>query len=294
MIEAQDFPAEERQKRLIDACVELALYFKQRYPQVDSEGRLHWYFAGSLASVLLSRTPSIDIYTETDTPDIKVIATIVNPAATRAALTRFARPIGDIDYIPTLYYQELWGAVQDSFNYVPADEYQRSRARYLSKGSSIQFAEIPDKATPALREERVVCDPQDTFGTTTFAGINIGGESLFIARPDTIIGYKILHILQSYNNDPLKFNNDFAALLSAISILYPEDELVKSTLHILRRFEESLTRIVDIPNTFSTKRLPQMIRTLLGRSDLQEQLRSYVLRMVVYDQNHDQVLGKQT
>lgn len=46
MIETQDFPAAEGQKRLIDACVELALYFKQRYPQVDSEGRLHWYFAG--------------------------------------------------------------------------------------------------------------------------------------------------------------------------------------------------------------------------------------------------------
>lgn len=316
----------EKHEKQVDASVEFARYLTTRYPQVDSirkitveiddnvhvespglpediqvDPQLNYYLAGSLATALLSRAETIDLCEETNGSAIRVVRSVTNPEFTRTVLAEFARPIGDIDYVPTDHYKELQQQVQDSFGKVTSEKYQQDRAKYLWKGGGgPKFGEVPANAAAALKRgvDRadnygVMCDPVETYGTKKFARIKIGEQNYYIARPDTIIGYKILHMLQSYDQKPDKFNTDFAKLLQAVNGLYTEDELVQLTHHILGEYEESLAKISDVFDKPHKPKLPKMTQDLLGNQNLGQEARSFLGKIIAYDQNNGQILGNQ-
>lgn len=311
----------EKQKAQAESAVQFAKYLTTRYPQVDDmhkltieasdgvhlelpelpdslevEPQLNYYIAGSLATTLLSRAGSIDLCEETQGSSITVTRSVVNPPETRTALAEFARPIGDIDYVPTDHYQELKKAVQDSYGKVSDEEYQKGRSKYLWKGGGgPSFDELPKEALPAVNRGenslKVMCDPVEMYGTKKFARINLEGHDYYIARPDTIIGYKMLHMLQSYDQKPEKFNIDFARLHKALLGLYSEDEMVGLTHQILAEYEARMARVSAVFDKLHEPKLPKMAQDLLAKLNLGAEARSFMSRVVAYDQDHGQLLS---
>lgn len=324
-VESQDkLQTTKKQEAQVESAVQFAKYLTTRYPQVDSmrkmtieagdgvhvelpelpdslhvEPQLNYYIAGSLATTLLSRAGSIDLCEETQGSNITVTKSVVIPPETRAALAEFTRPIGDIDYVLTEHYRALQQVVQDSIGKVSNDEYQQGRAKYLWKGGGgPSFDELPKEALPALKKGedslKVMCDPVDMYGTKKFARINIEGHDYYIARPDTIIGYKILNMLQSYDKKPEKFNEDFARLHQAISGLYSEDEMVGLTHQVLAEYETAMARVSAVFDKPHEPQLPKMVKDLLAKPNLGAEARSFMSRIVAYDQNHGQILSSPT
>ena len=317
----------EGQKERVDAAVNFAHYLTSRYLQIDNmrnrtieidegihvelpelpeivqvEPQLNYYLAGSLATTLLSRAETIELCEETNGSDIKIARSIAVPESTRTILAEFARPIGDIDYVPTAHYGELQQQVQNSFGKVSNEDYQQGRVKYLWKGGGgPKFGEIPADALPALKRQRdqgdtygVMCDPIETYGTKKFARVKIEGQDYFVARPDTIVGYKILHMLQSYGQKPDKFNTDFARLYQAVNGLYTGEELVQLTHHILGEYEESMAKVSDLFKKPHEPKLPKMTQNLLGKPYLAQEARTFIGKIVAYDQEHGQILGLTT
>lgn len=111
-----------------------------------------------------------------------------------------------------------------------------------------------------------MCDPVEMYGTNKFARINIQGQDYYVARPDTILGYKILHMLQSFDQKPEKFNTDFDQLHQALTALYSEEELIQLTHHILQEYEERIHE----------PHLPNMVKNLMERPNLDRKVREYI------------------
>lgn len=314
----------ETQNAQVESAVQFAKYLTTRYPQVDNmrkmsvevddglhvelpelpdamqvEPRLNYYIAGSLATTLLSRAQTIDLCEETTTSNINVTRSVANTPETQTALAEFARPIGDIDYVPTEHYDALKKVVQDSYGKVSSDEYQQGRVKYLWKGGGgPTFDELPPESARALKRGEgqlaIMCDPVEVYGTKKFARVSIDGQDYYVARPDTIVGYKILHMLQNYDQKPDKFNADFARLHQAMAGLYSEDELISLTHRILGEYEASMAKVSAAFNHQHEPKLPQMAQVLLAKPNLGSEARTFIEKIVTYDQSHGSTLGIST
>lgn len=274
----------EPNRKQIDATIKFAEYLTQRYPQVDG-GQLNYYFAGSLATTLLSQVNTIEICEETDGSNINVVKSLTVPDETKKSLTEFARPIGDIDYIPTQHYRDLQKEVQDLFGKVTSEEYQRGRSKLLWKGGGgPSFDEIPTDAVSALKRGenslKVMCDPVETYGTKKFARINVNNQNYYVARPDVILGYKVLHMLQSYDLKSDKFNSDFPKLLDALKGLYSEEDLVSVGKQIISEYGESIERISEDSKRLTDTKLTQMTKKVLENENLDQKSKDFIRKVI--------------
>jgi hypothetical protein len=319
MSENEGSPQKE-QNAQIEAVIKFSQFLTSRYPQTDdmrnmslevndgvhvqlpplpdvlqTEPLLNYYLAGSLATTLLSRADTIDICEETTGSDITVSRTISNPPQSRAIFADFARPIGDIDYVTTDHYEALKKQAADSYGKVSDEEYRQSRKKFLWKGGGgPSFDEVPHEALPALKRSegtlKIMCDPVAVYGAKKFARIEVGGQDIFIARPDTIITYKFLHALDSFNLKIDKFNTDFPKIFQAITGLYSEDELAAATHQALGDYEKALANVSTIFGKHHQPQLPAKMHKF-AQQPLAPQLRSFMDKVVTYDHSHGHILG---
>lgn len=306
----------EKSNAQIHAAVQFAHYIVNRYPQVDdmhkivfevdegihvelpplpegiqAEPQLNYYLAGSLATMLLSQAETIELCEETNGAHITIVRSLANPVEVRSVLTEFARPIGDLDYVSTAHYKALLHAAQDTFGSVSNEVYQQNKRKYLGKGGGgPSFDELPKEALSALKEQpgslMVMCDPVEVYGTNKFARVTIDGQQYYLTRPDTIIAYKTLHMLQSYDQKPEKFNSDFVLLHKALLGLYTEEELVKLTHQIVSEYENSMAQISTIFRRVYKPKFAQLAAALLARQDVAPESRDFIEKVLVYDQAH--------
>ncbi len=259
------------QKEILESAVKFAEYIVSRFPQIDENRRiiievseegptvelpempefietvlmmLNYYFSGSLATMLLSMAEQFTEIDESELPGIKEGQTRTIPESAREILATFARPIGDLDYVPTDFYEGKRAHVRSLYGKVSSEEYQKLCAKFLWKGGSIGFDEIPEEASKCLKREatqlRIFVDPLECYGVKRVAKIVVAGKEYFIARPDAMFAYKVLHLLQAYEQKPEKFNADFSKLFSAMKEIYSEDELLQTVFQVLKDYENAM------------------------------------------------------
>ena len=219
------------QHELLDSAVAFAEYLTHRWPQIDngthegvaSEPRVNYYLSGSLATMLLARTDKFVEMDEAQIPFLQEVHTREIPESVRTMLGSFARQIGDLDY-------------------APLDHYKANPGRLKKGGGGPAFDEVPNEGRKVLKQGenqcKVMCDPVVSYGAQRLAKIQVEGKDYYIARPDTIFAYKVLHLLQSYHQKPEKFNIDFKKIQDALREIYSEAELQKVTLQVLVAFED--------------------------------------------------------
>lgn len=257
------------QKEILESAEKFAEHLISLFPQVDENRRIvievdekgttvelpelpeliqtgpmmNYYLSGSLATMLLSRTEQFTEIDESQMPGVKEGQARTIPESARQILATFARPIGDLDYVPTDFYSGKKALVQNSWGKVSSEEYQQMRAKFLWKGGGPKFDEIPEEAKKCLKRGEtqlsIMVDPVESYGARRVAKVAVAGKEYFVARPDTIFAYKVLHLLQGYEQKPEKFNADFGKLLSAMKEIYSEDELLQITTQILTDYENA-------------------------------------------------------
>lgn len=307
------------QKEILESAEKFAEYLTSRFPQVDENRRLivelynnrntveltelpeaiqsnpmlNYYLSGSLATMLLSRAEQFTEIDESQIPGLQEGQTRPIPESVRQILATFARPIGDLDYIPTDFYDGKKTHVQNSYGKVSSEEYQKMRGKFLWKGGGPKFDELPDETKKCLKQGEtqlcVMIDPVESYGAKRVAKITVAGKDYFIARPDTIFAYKILHLLQAYEQKPGKFNADFGKLLLAMQEMYTEKELLQITNQILadyenameashRRFHENDESKPYVPQ------IPTLVKRTLGNSQLSPEIKT-ILENLIFKTN---------
>jgi hypothetical protein len=251
----------------LKSALKFAEYLTSRWPQVDTdkkvvetddkdtaidlpedlevEARMNYYLSGSLASMLLSHAERFTEMDETQIPALTEARTREIPKSARNILASFARQIGDLDYVPTDHYKRKQAQVQNSYGKVSSEEYSRLRTQYLWKGGGgPSFDEVPKEGCKVLKQGEnqvmVMCDPVEAYGPRRVARVHVEGNDYYIARPDTILAYKVLHLLQSYEQKPEKFNADFGKLLAALKEMYSDEELEQITQQVLTDYEDAM------------------------------------------------------
>ena len=280
------------QKEILESATKFAEYLTGRWPQIDTgrksiiveiddkgttaelpelpdgietEPRMNYYLSGSLASMLLSRAESFSEMDEAQVPVLVETRTREIPESARKILSSFARQIGDLDYVPT-------------------DQYKANPTRLKKGGGGPSFDEVPEKGRKVLKQGegqiKVMCDPVEAYGAKRIAKVNVEGKTYFVARPDTILAYKVLHLLQSYEQKPEKFNTDFSRLLGALKEIYSEEELGQITQQVLTDYEDAiegshirLNEGRENPPVYE-KKIPKFIERVLANPQVSPEIRA--------------------
>lgn len=300
---------------IIESAVIFADYLTSRFPQVDNipvptidadkEGvkdraqelpedtqimpMLNYYLAGSLAIMLLAQAEQFTEVTGSDEPGVKEGETRPISEGTRLILASFARPVGDLDYVATEYYRARMRRVQEFYKKIEIKEYRQMRANYLWKGGGPTFEEFPKEALICLvrgeEQTRIMIDPVEAYGPNLVAKVVVDEKEYYIARPDAIFTYKVLHLLQGYEHKPEKFNADFSKLFSAIKEMYSEDDLLKITLQILSDYEAAMKATHMRLNTVYNSdepyehRVPAFIKRTLDNQSITPEIREFIQRV---------------
>ena len=285
------------QKEILESAIKFAEYLTDRWPQVDivrkpvvkiddkgttvelpelpegmeTETRLNYYLCGSLATMILACATSFTKMDGTQLPALVEVCTRKIPESARTILASFARQIGDLDYVPMNHYKKA-----------------EDPTRLGKGGGGPSFDEVPEAGRKVLRrgenQIKVMCDPLEAYGIKRVAKVNVGGRYYYIPTPDTILAYKVLHLLQNYEQKPEKFNADFGKLLSALKEMYSEEELIQITRQILTHYEETMEASHDrLVKLFFEgeenqrpyeKKIPKSIERLLANQQLSPEIRA--------------------
>lgn len=283
------------QREIIGSVTKFAEYLTDHWPQIDSgeetavggdqgvdiasphelqesikEQRINYYLSGSLAVMLLSRAERFTAIEDNQIPAIVDEYTQDLPVSTRNILTSFARQIGDLDY-------------------VPMDHHKANPNRLKKGGGGPSFDEIPEEGRKALiqgeNQIKLMCDPVEAYGPKRVAHIQVDGREYLIARPDTIFAYKVLHLLQSYDKKPDKFNADFHKLFSALKEIYSEEELMQITQQVLEDYEDAMegvhARIYEDKENppLYEKKIPAFINNALINPQITPEIKTVLERL---------------
>ncbi|MEW6114277.1 MAG: hypothetical protein AB1664_19235 [Thermodesulfobacteriota bacterium] len=250
--------------RLLGSATSFAHYLVGRWPQVDDKGRLNYSFAGSLSTMLLAQAENFTAV-DLDASSRPVFAETTSiPAAVRGALIAFARQIGDLDFVPT-------------------DHYFDNPGRLRKGGGGPAFAEIPSEALACLKiahegHLRLMCDPVGIGSHALRPPVKIllDGMAFYVTRPDVMLGFKVLHLLESYGQKYEKFNADFAVLLGAVAMLYSEEDLVQLAYDIVSKSHERTMRTMKaiVPNYRS--RTPEEMEAVLSHPSVTPEIISFL------------------
>lgn len=279
------------QREILESATKFAEFLTGRWPQVDSgrkpvveiddqgttvelpelpegietEPRMNYYLSGSLASMLLSRAKRFSEMDETQIPALTESRTREIPESARKILASFACQIGDLDY-------------------VPIDHYKANPVRLKKGGGGPSFDEVPEAGRKVLKrgenQIKVMCDPVEAYSARRIAKVNVEGGDYYVARPDTILAYKVLHLLQSYEQKPEKFNTDFSKLLGALKEMYSEEELGQITQQVLTDYEDAMEGLhirlnedKENPPAYE-KKIPKFIERVLDNQQVSPEIRA--------------------
>jgi len=300
------------QKEILDSAVNFADYLTNKYPQIDDgtkriieideagqilesppingaepQQNINYCLSGSLATMLLSKADSFSEIKENRGNNLKEGEEKIIPEKTHHILSTFARPIGDVDFDQTDFYETKKSIIFKASGKIPAEKYRNLRSQYLYKGGSgPSFDEVPDNAQKCLNrgenQVKIMFDPVKTFEPKKIAKIKIKEKDYYITAPDNMLAYKVLHLLQSYHIKPEKFNDDFGKMLNAIKELYSEEDLEKNTVNILKASEKNSE---DFHVRFNKdredvigyeKKIPGQIEKVLANPNLSKEVKSFI------------------
>jgi len=209
---------------ILTGAVIVAKTVTDQYPQVDEEGHLGYYFAGSLATMLLSQAESIEPLDTSVLPSVSPTAHIPVSAEAATALQAMARPIGDIDIALLSEYSEQ--AIANTPQYDPAnpEPYRNAQEKWITNGIKATF---PESTKAVIKSAQA-----DSTESRNPARVVVGGQEFYIPDPLAVLEHKAIHLINGYTSyaDKRKLVDDFAALAEGLSLIYPPEELER-TVH---------------------------------------------------------------
>jgi len=201
-------------KEFLEGANQLAEVITNEYPQINKQGLLNYYFAGSLAPMLLAKAEKIEQIITTHIPSIRIDTEIILPEKSKKYLQKVARPMADIDYIQTNAEKEI----PQFGNYI---------------------SELPEKAKNTLsksKQNTIAFDKVEVFGQHRINKVTIKEKEFFISDLMQTYNYKILHA--TYVGHKKKFIKELNHLHIATSAIYKEEAIYEELYQLLKNYEK--------------------------------------------------------
>ncbi len=276
----------EERIHLQKAAVAFASYVTGKYPQINEDKQLNYYISGSLSVMLLAQVDSMDLLDPSKLPDISIKKTRRLNKKLVSKLEDFTRQIGDFDYVETEAYRDAKDKTIPRYEMDP-EGYVRERGKFLFKGGGgPSIEELPDLARDILeyreRAVKVMCDPMVTQGKDRVVRIKLKDKYYFIPDPTQIFAYKVLNLLEKFDNEPDKFKRDFPILKNAFLNMYAEEQLIRSAYEVIVKSDNALGRF-GYPHS-------KNMRKLENNPQLTSNIKDFFRKIKQYDAGHGKIL----
>lgn len=218
----------EEQAKTLRSASDFAHELTAKFPQVDANGNINYYLAGSLATMLLIEGGGKMVPTKgTALPSFEPANAVSIPEAGMNHLSTFIRKIGDLDYLPL-------------------KDYAKQEVKLGKGGAGPAFDELTPSARDVFKESRdgskVMADPVASKGDHTGVAIEVGGKTFYIANPIDALAYKLIHAAESFGSNESKvptMNKDFSALLNGLESVYPRETLVNAVSDAVNQYNKN-------------------------------------------------------
>lgn len=223
----EPFSFSAEQKANLRSASDFAHELTAKFPQVDANGNLNYYLAGSLATMLLiegggKMTPPKG----SSSPVFESGSPVAISEAGMAHLSNFVRKIGDLDYVPLEGYKTQEGR--------------------MGKGGGILYEDLSPSARAIFKESpngnAVMNDPVSLVGEPRPVSVEVNGKTFYIANPVDALAYKLIHAAESSGANQTKIatmNNDFGALLKTLETAYPREQLVQTVYETMNAYNKT-------------------------------------------------------
>jgi hypothetical protein len=208
------------QAALLEGVAAYASAIVAKYPQLNESGELNYYFAGSVAAMLLAQTDRVEILNPNKVPNIEIADRVEIPLAASAILKTIARKIGDVDIALTPEFEEQTIAATPDYDPDNPEPYNQSMRNHILYGIDVETPEVARNAGGMK---------SDTSTGHHAARIIVHGQEFYVPDPKVMFDFKVVHLVEDFElyKDKHKLVNDFSVLLQGLSMLYPREELVK-------------------------------------------------------------------
>lgn len=221
-------PLTEEQATTLRSASDFAHELTAKFPQVDANGNINYYLAGSLATMLLIEGGGKMVPTKgTALNSFESTGAISIPEAGMNHLSTFIRKIGDLDYLPL-------------------KDYSKQEVKLGKGGAGPAYNELSPSARNVFKESqdgsKVMADPVASKGDHTGVAVEVGGKTFYIANPVDALAYKLIHAAESFGLSESKvptMNKDFAALLNGLESVYPRETLVRAVSDAVSQYNKN-------------------------------------------------------
>lgn len=221
-------PLSPEQATTLKSAADFAHELTARFPQVDANGNINYYLAGSLATMLLIEGGGKMVPTKgTAINAFESPASLAIPEAGMNHLSTFIRKIGDLDFMPL-------------------KDYSKQEVKLGKGGTGPAFEELSPSARNIFKESqdgsKVMTDPVSSKGDHAGVAVEVGGKTFYIANPVDALSYKLIHAAESFGGSESKvptMNKDFSALLNGLESVYPRETLVRAVSDAVNQYNKN-------------------------------------------------------
>lgn len=218
----------QEQATTLRSASDFAHELTAKFPQVDANGNINYYLAGSLATMLLVEGGGKMVPTKgTALHSFESAGAISIPESGMNHLSTFIRKIGDLDYLPL-------------------KDYSKQEVKLGKGGAGPAFNELSASARNVFKESKdgskVMADPVASKGDHAGVAVEVGGKIFYIANPVDALAYKLIHAAESFGLSEAKvptMNRDFAALLHGLESVHPRETLVRAVSDAVSQYNKN-------------------------------------------------------
>ncbi len=204
-----------------EAVAELAQILVKDRPQVNAEGRLQWYFAGSVGSNLLAGAERITELDGARLPGVFPARTLELAESAKQSLNAFVRPVGDVDLVTIPGYKRTYRSGYSGPSYSDLTGKARAAFKSSSDGGNILFDSFHFTMQPPV-------------------AVRIDGQPIYVAHPAASAVTKMVGAMSEFPMiEAEKLSGDFAHLHAAARTIMSDTDLADLGVRTLQQYSSS-------------------------------------------------------
>jgi hypothetical protein len=253
--------------------------------QMTTDPHLNYYFGGSIAKALITKSDCITILDNRKLPAIVEVKKMKIPDESKYILSESVKHVGDVDIIASDIYLKRQHIILNSYRKIPMSDYSMLCAKYIINGGrELMIGNMPKNIQNVLHIDpgqiMIKCDQVENYGMMKVVKVTIDTGEYYVASPDMIFSYKLLQILQSFDHKPDILYRDFKSIYAAMLCLYSDSELSQAASQVAIQYAKEVRNVNPENNLLHVDIFTTQIHYILENGDTYPQLANFLFKLL--------------